>query len=127
MVDHASQPCILVIEDNPLNMKLACDLLAVHGFRVLQARDGATGLELANAHHPTLVLLDIHLPDMDGYQIFRTLRENAQTKGLKVVALTASAMREEEQAIRAYGFTDYIAKPIDTKRFVQQVREILNA
>ncbi len=125
MGDQADAPCILIIEDNPLNMKLATQLLTVNGFRVLQAFDGAAGLNLIKTQRPALVLLDIHLPDMDGYQVFQKIHEDPDMSGLKVVALTASAMREDEQAIRARGFTDYIAKPIDTRRFVQHVREIL--
>jgi CheY-like chemotaxis protein len=115
---------ILLVEDNPLNLKLATDLLQLHGFTVVQATDGRTALDAVAAAAPDLILLDIHLPDMDGYEVFRQLRARP---GLttKIVALTASAMREEEEQIRELGFHDFIAKPIDTKRFVQKVRELL--
>jgi CheY-like chemotaxis protein len=115
---------ILIVEDNPLNMKLAVDLLQLNGLPVLQATSGAAGLELASTKSPALILLDMQLPDMDGYEVFKRL--NAQPgQSAKIVALTASAMREEEQQIRELGFHDFIAKPIDTKRFVQKVRELL--
>lgn len=115
---------VLVVEDNPVNMKLASDLLALHGFHVLQAETGEDALRLMRERIPDLVLTDLHLPGMDGVEFFKRIRADASLASLKVVALTASAMREEEAHIRALGFTDYISKPIDTRRFVEKIRAL---
>jgi len=116
---------ILIVEDNPANMKLAADLLELHGFTVLKAYEGETALRLLETERPDLILLDLHLPGMDGLEVFKKIRADAGLEGIRVVALTASAMREEEQRIRACGFTDYIAKPIDTKAFVNKIQQLL--
>lgn len=116
---------VLVVEDNPLNMKLATDLLQLDGFTVLQAADGTTALELAATHQPSLVLLDIHLPGMDGIEVFRKLKAEAGGRGMKIVALTASALKEEEAHIRTLGFDQFIAKPIDTRQFIPTIRQVL--
>lgn len=125
MADGAPNPTVLVVEDNPLNMKLTTDLLQLNGFTVLQAADGETALELANTHRPALVLLDIHLPGMDGVEVFQKLKAGAGHQGIKIVALTASAMREEEERIRAMGFDQFIAKPINTRQFIPTIRQVL--
>ena len=115
----------MIVEDNPLNMKLAADLLELHGFTVLKAYEGETALRLLETAQPDLILLDLHLPGMDGLEVFKKIRANAGLQRVRVVALTASVMREEEQRIRACGFTDYITKPFDTKAFVKKIQELL--
>jgi len=125
MEDSAPKPTVLVVEDNPLNMKLATDLLQLDGFTVLQAADGTTALELAATHQPSLVLLDIHLPGMDGIEVFQKLKADAGGRGMKIVALTASALKEEEAHIRTLGFDQFIAKPLDTRQFILTIRKML--
>jgi CheY-like chemotaxis protein len=116
---------ILVVEDHPLNMRLAVDLLTLGGFNVLEAADGETALEVVKTNRPDLVLLDIRLPGMDGFELFRKIREDASLNPIKIVALTASVMRAEEQKIVDLGFTDYITKPIDTKQFIKKIQAIV--
>lgn len=125
MPEETSKKTVLVVEDNPINMKLAADLLELHGFTVLKASEGETVLHMLKTQRPDLILLDIHLPGMDGFEVFRKIKADPALQRIRIVALTASAMREEEQTIRGLGFHDYISKPIDTKRFVQKIREIL--
>lgn len=115
---------VLVVEDHPINMKLATDLLTFNGFQVLQARDGETALQLLATQIPSLVLLDIGLPGLDGLEVFRRIKADPRLAGVPVVALTASAMKEEEQRIRALGVTDYLAKPFDVRVFVALVRRL---
>lgn len=124
MAEASGKPVVLVVEDNPVNMKLTVDLLELNGFSVLKAADGDQALQLLAAAMPALILLDLHLPGMDGFEVFQKIRANPAWAGCKIVALTASAMREDEEKIRNAGFTDYIAKPINTKQFVQKVKQL---
>lgn len=116
---------VLVVEDNPANMKLAAFLLGKAGYRVLQAAAAAEGLELARQHRPDLVLMDIQLPGMDGLAATRLLKEDAATRDIKVVALTAFAMAGDEGKIRAAGCDGYIAKPIRYQEFLAKVAAVL--
>lgn len=110
---------ILVIEDTPMNMELVTDLLRLNGCHVLQAETAELGIDLARTHHPDLVLMDISLPGIDGLEATRILRQDPLTRDLPVVALTAHAMKgDDEQALEA-GCIGYITKPIDTSRFVE--------
>ena len=126
MPDHPNQKTVLIVEDNPLNMKLAAELLELHGVRVLKASDGEAALTLLDADEPDLILTDIHLQGLDGFELFRRIRANSRLQRVRVVALTALAMREEEQKIREFGFSDYIAKPINTRSFVKKIQELLS-
>lgn len=125
MADDPPRPTVLVVEDNPLNMKLATDLLQLNGFPVLQATDGETAVQLAKTHQPALVLLDLHLPGMDGVAVFQQLKAQPEGQSMKIVALTASAMKEEEARIRSLGFDEFIAKPLDTRQFIPTIRKVL--
>jgi two-component system, cell cycle response regulator DivK len=113
---------ILIVEDNSRNLELVRDVLEFHGFRTLEARDAATGLELAQAYHPDLVLMDVQLPGLDGVGAFRSLRAEPSTASIPVVALTAFAMREDRERFLDVGFDGYLAKPIDIKLLPEQVR-----
>lgn len=126
MPEPGQPPVVLLVEDHPLNMTLAADLLTLAGFKVLQATDGQTALEVAKAGRPNLVLLDIRLPDIDGFEVLRRLRVDRTFASTKVVALTASVMREEAERIMERGFDGYIPKPIDTKQFAATVRGFLD-
>lgn len=117
---------ILIVEDNPLNLELARDILEGAGYAVLSATDAAEGLRIAKDEQPDLVLMDLRLPDLDGLQALRQLKADAATQGIPVVALTAQAMRGDEQQAREAGFDGYISKPIDTRSFVKTVAGFLN-
>jgi len=118
---------VLIIEDNPLNMELATDLLVAHHFQVWQACSAEDGLRLARALIPDLVLIDLSLPGMDGLSATRALRNDSATRELKIVALTAHAMRgDEEMAIRA-GCDGYLTKPINTRSFPRQISDFIRS
>lgn len=116
---------ILVIEDNTANMKLVVFLLESEGHDVLQANDAERGIRLAREQLPELILMDVQLPGMDGLVATRLLKGNAATHAIKVVALTAFAMRGDEENIRAAGCDGYIAKPIRYQEFLQTVGNML--
>ena len=116
---------ILVVEDNEKNRKLVRDVLEHKGYRLLEAVTAEEGIELAKAHRPALVLMDIHLPGIDGVEAFRRLRRDADTAAIPVIAVTASAMQEEQAQIKSEGFDGYQPKPIRIKAFVQAVEAAL--
>ncbi|MES2960308.1 MAG: response regulator [Pseudomonadota bacterium] len=116
---------ILVVEDNERNMKLFRDILSFAGFEVLGAGTGREGLVLAlSAPTPDLVLLDIRLPDIDGVEVLRGIRETLGD-GLKIFAISASVMPDEQQRILASGFDGFITKPIQLRSFLEAVRRAL--
>jgi two-component system cell cycle response regulator DivK len=116
---------ILIVEDNPQNMKLAAFLLEGAGHEVLQATDARTGIELARAHRPELILMDIQLPGMDGLTATRLLKENGLSLNSKVYALTAFAMKGDEEKMRTAGCDGYIAKPIRYREFLETIETAL--
>jgi len=116
---------ILIVEDNEKNLKLARDLLRVKGFQTLEARTAEEGLELARAHRPKVVLMDIQLPGQDGFAALRVLRADPATANLIVIAFTASVMRDDVARVQEAGFDGFIAKPISVREFPEQVRRLL--
>lgn len=118
---------ILIIEDNPLNLELARDVLQTAGYGVLEARSAEEGLKLAWAAVPDLILLDIRLPGMNGLDAVRDLKRDLRTRNIPVVALTAQAMRGDEEAAFAAGFNGYITKPINTRTLSTEVRRWLGS
>lgn len=116
---------ILVIEDNPDNMELMTYLLQAYGHATLMARDGEEGLSEARREMPDLIVCDIHLPKMDGYQVIRALKSDAALRRIPIVAVTALAMVGDREKMIAAGFDSYIAKPIVPETFVAQVEEFL--
>ena len=108
---------ILVVEDNPTNMKLAITLLEAAGHSVLTANDAEAGLTIARAERPDLILMDIQLPGMDGLEATTQLKRDEATRAIPVIALTALAMKGDEERIRAVGCDGYIAKPMRYKEF----------
>jgi two-component system cell cycle response regulator DivK len=112
---------ILVVEDNAANMTLAVYLLETTGHTVLSATDAEAGLAFARAEHPDLILMDIQLPGMDGLEATALLKGDAATRAIPVVALTALAMKGDEERIRAAGCDGYIAKPMRYKEFLATV------
>jgi two-component system cell cycle response regulator DivK len=118
---------ILVVEDNSANMKLAVFLLQSAGHTVLSATDAESGIALARDALPNLILMDIQLPGMDGLQAISLLKGDDTTRGIPVIALTALAMKGDEERIRAAGSDGYIAKPIRYKEFLATVETRLAA
>ena len=116
---------ILIVEDSVLNCRLVEAVLRPHGYRLLTAKDGETGLHLARSEKPDLILMDVLMPGMDGYEATRQLRADPDTNRLVVVALTASASKEEQERALAAGCDGYISKPIDTRAFPQQILQFL--
>ena len=112
---------VLVVEDNPANMTLATFLLKSAGYAVLSATDAEAGLALARTEQPDLVLMDIQLPGMDGLEACAILKKNAATRDIPVIALTALAMKGDEERIRAAGCDGYIAKPLAYREFLATV------
>jgi two-component system cell cycle response regulator DivK len=114
---------VLVVEDNEMSMKLFRDVLQATGFRTLEATTGGEAVELATEHAPDLVLMDIHLSDIDGVEALSRLRAGERTASIPVLALTAQAMRGDRERFLAAGFDDYISKPVDVVQLVGTVRK----
>jgi two-component system cell cycle response regulator DivK len=112
---------VLIVEDNAANMTFAVFLLKSVGHEVLTALDAEAGLTLARAEHPDLILMDIQLPGMDGLEATTLLKQDATTRAIPVIALTALAMKGDEERIRAAGCDGYIAKPIAYKAFLEAI------
>ena len=117
---------ILVVEDNPMNMELAVDLLMLQGYEVLSAQTGQEALAILEREQLDLVLMDVQLPGMDGLTVTKKLKENPKTKDIPVVALTAHAMKGDEERMLEHGCAGYIAKPIDTRAFPKEVEKFIN-
>ena len=115
------QKTVLVVEDNELNMKLFNDLLEAHGYKVVQTRDGLTALDMARKHMPDLILMDIQLPEVSGIEVTKWLKDDAELHAIPVVAVTAFAMKGDEQKIREGGCEAYISKPISVVSFLQTI------
>jgi two-component system cell cycle response regulator DivK len=117
---------VLVVEDNDLNMKLFHDLLEAHGYNILQTKDGMEALQLARQHHPDLILMDIQLPEVSGLEVTKWLKEDEKLKSIPVIAVTAFAMKGDEEKIREGGCEAYIAKPISVTSFLQTVERFVD-
>ena len=113
---------ILIVDDNPTNMKLSTFLLESADYTVLAATNAETGLTMAREGHPDLILMDIQLPGMDGLQATALLKADEATRGIPVIALTALAMKGDEERILAAGCDGYIAKPLDYKDFLASIK-----
>lgn len=118
---------ILVIEDNSANMQLIRYLLEYSGYEVLEARDGAQGVAMALSERPDLVVCDIQLPFLDGYEVLRVIRGDSRAAGLKVVAVTAFSMPNDRVKVERAGFDGYFTKPIDPETFVASIDALLPA
>jgi len=116
---------VLVVEDNELNMRLFCDLLDAFGFQTLQCRDGAKAVELTRQHKPDLIIMDIQLPEVSGLDITRWIKDDDSIRAIPVLAVTAFAMRADEQRVREAGCEGYLSKPIQMKSFLSTVQELV--
>lgn len=117
---------ILIVEDNELNMKLFNDLLEAQGYYTLQSKNGREALALARRHRPDLILMDIQLPEVSGLQVTRWIKDDEDLRTIPVVAITAFAMKGDEQKIRDGGCEAYIAKPISVAGFLHTVARFLS-
>ncbi len=127
MAQDAGKKIVYIVDDNAGNRKLSRDLLELNGFDVVVSESGEELLEKLKGSRPDLILMDITLPDINGFDLFKKLRESTDYKEIKVIAWTAMAMKEEQDKIRAAGFDHYISKPIDTKNFVKEIKTLLAA
>ena len=115
------QKKVLIVEDNDLNLALMNDLLVAHGYSTLQTRDGIEALKLTRQHRPDLILMDIQLPEISGLELTKWLKEDAELQAIPIIAVTAFAMRGDEEKIRSSGCDAYIAKPISVASFLRTV------
>ncbi len=118
---------VLIVEDNELNMKLFHDLLEANGIDTVETRDGLQVLEIAREARPDLILMDIQLPEISGLDVTRQLKADADLKSIPVIAVTAFAMKGDEQKIREGGCEDYISKPISVTGFLEVIEKHLGA
>ena len=116
---------VMIVEDNDLNMKLFHDLLDAHGYQTLQTRNGMEALEQARKHRPDLILMDIQLPEVSGLEVTKWLKEDDKLRSIPVVAVTAFAMKGDEERIREGGCEAYISKPISVSKFMDTVRQFI--
>jgi two-component system cell cycle response regulator DivK len=117
---------VLIVEDNDLNMKLFNDLLCANGYVTLQTKDGREAVEIARRHRPDLVLMDIQLPEVSGLEITRQMKQDPDLAPIPVIAVTAFAMKGDEEKIREGGCEGYIAKPISVTTFLQTIASFLS-
>jgi two-component system cell cycle response regulator DivK len=117
---------VLIVEDNELNMKLFNDLLEAHGYTTLQTRDGVEALQMAREHRPDLILMDIQLPEVSGLEVTKWIKEDEELRAIPVIAVTAFAMKGDEEKIREGGCEAYIAKPISVMSFLSTVDQFLS-
>lgn len=116
---------VLIVEDNELNMKLFHDLLEAHGYDTLGTKDGLKALELAREHRPDLILMDIQLPEVSGLEVTKWIKDDDELRGIPIVAVTAFAMKGDEERIREGGCEAYLSKPITVTTFIETVQRFL--
>jgi two-component system cell cycle response regulator DivK len=113
---------VLVVEDNELNMKLFHDLLEAHGYNIVQTRNGLEAIDVAREHHPDLILMDIQLPEVSGLEVTKWIKEDDELRAIPVIAVTAFAMKGDEERIRQGGCEAYLSKPISVNTFIETVK-----
>lgn len=113
---------VLVVEDNELNMKLFHDLLEASGYDTIQTRNGLDAIELARQHRPDLILMDIQLPEVSGLEVTKWIKEDDDLRSIPIIAITAFAMKGDEDRIRQGGCEAYLSKPISVGKFIETVR-----
>jgi len=116
---------VLVVEDNELNLKLFCDLLRAHDFAAEPVADGREAVARARAFEPDLIVMDIQMPHVTGFDLIREMKQDAGLRAIPIMAVTAYAGREDEDRIRAAGANAYVSKPISLDRFMEEVRALV--
>lgn len=117
---------ILIVEDNELNAKLFRDLLTSKGHRILETREGVEAIRIAKTENPDLILMDIQLPEISGYDLIRLMKADTATVSIPIIAITAFAMKGDEEKIRQSGCDDYLSKPISVGKFFETVHKYLD-
>ena len=117
---------VLIVEDNELNMKLFNDLLEAHGYTTIQTNSGVEAVELARRHRPNLILMDIQLPEVSGLEVTQWLKDDDELRSIPIVAITAFAMRGDEEKIRQGGCEAYLSKPISVVKVLETVRNYVS-
>ena len=125
VMTEAKDKTILIVEDNDLNMKLFNDVLEAQGYTILQSKDGMEALKMAREHLPDLILMDIQLPEVSGLEVTKWIKEDDRLREIPVIAVTAFAMKGDEEKIREGGCEAYIPKPISVAMFIQTVESFL--
>lgn len=116
---------VMIVEDNELNMKLFRDLIEANGYETVRTRNGTDVLDLARRHRPDLILMDIQLPEVSGLDVTKWLKEDEELRAIPVIAVTAFAMKGDEERIRQGGCEAYISKPISVPRFIETIQSYL--
>jgi two-component system cell cycle response regulator DivK len=124
-LNHGLNKTVLLVEDNPHNRKIFSGMLTHHGFRVREAETGDLALQMVAEERPDLILMDLSIPGVDGWECTRRLKADPKTQSIPIVALTAHAMRGDEERARAAGCDGYLSKPISPKKVVEEVRHYL--
>ena len=118
---------VLIVEDNELNMKLFNDLVETRGCAIIQTRSGVEAVDLARKHRPDLILMDIQLPEVSGLQVTQWLKDDDELKSIPIIAVTAFAMKGDEEKIRQGGCEAYLSKPISVGKFLETIDKFLGA
>ncbi len=118
---------VLIVEDNELNMKLFNDLVETRGCAIIQTRSGVEAVDLARKHKPDLILMDIQLPEVSGLQVTQWLKDDEALKSIPIIAVTAFAMKGDEEKIRQGGCEAYLSKPISVGKFLETIDKFLGA
>lgn len=116
---------ILIVEDNNKNRLLIVDVLKYHGYEVIEAKNGEEGIRMAKENRPDLILMDLHMPVMDGFKAIEIIKDDPVTKKIKIIAVTSFAMKGDRDKVLSAGADDYIAKPIDTRKLPKIVKRVL--
>lgn len=115
----------LIIEDNPDNMLLICDILESNGYNILQAETGLLGVEMAEKYLPSFIVLDIQLPDIIGNEVLKRIRAKEKTQNIPIIAMTSYAMAGDRETLLASGCDGYVEKPIDPETVMNQINQVL--
>src|SRR5436305_11282413 len=127
-IDVVAMPqTVLIVEDNELNMKLFNDLLEAHGYATIQTKSGIEAVELARKHRPDLILMDIQLPEVSGLEVTQWLKDDEELRTIPVIAVTAFAMKGDEEKILRGGCEAYLSKPISVAKFFETIDHFLGA
>jgi len=116
---------VLIVEDNELNMKLFNDLLEAHGYKTLKTSSGVDAVELTRTHRPDLILMDIQLPEVSGEDVTQWIKSDDDLRHIPIIAITAFAMKGDEERIRARGCEAYLSKPISVAKFIETVKSFI--
>ena len=125
-MESLNRKTVLIVEDNELNMKLFNDLVETRGHRIVQTRSGIEAVDLARKHRPDLILMDIQLPEVSGLEVTQWLKDDEELREIPVIAITAFAMKGDEEKIRQGGCEAYLSKPISIVKFIETIRLYLH-